>query len=269
MGAIRGILLVFVLVLLFFSFLSVNIFWTLSSSLSYENLQKKSVDIVGDFLQEINVTTLIKQNYPLIQFYCKNYSSYVFNYQGYTFDIPCTTVLSGEKAIIEEGVKDLLQGIYYEKYECTFIDCFKKTTIPLFLISQKAHDFWKNKLYLCLIASLVLLILTFLLVEKKINTFILSGSLLIVSALPFIKLDSILSIFSDRTIFKFLGIFFSQAHAVSVKILIIGGVLLIFGIILSIFKIGFSISNFISKIKENRDKKEAPKSNKKQIKKSK
>jgi len=264
MGAIRGVLLVFVAVLLFLSFLSLNLLWTMSASLDYETLQKASMGIVKDFLQEINVTSIMKQNYPLIQLYCRNYSNYVFNYQGYTFDIPCSVALQGESAIVEEGVRDIIHGVYYKEYDCNFIDCFKKSPIPLFLISQKAHDFWAGKLYFCLMACFILFILVFLLVEKKTNAFILSGSLLMVSALPFIKLDYLLSLFSDKIIFKFLEIFFSQAFRISIKILIIGAGLLIFGIILDIFKAGFFISNLISKIRERKEDK-----NKKRKKKSK
>jgi len=269
MGAIRGVLLVFVAVFFFLSLLSLSLLWTLSLSLNYETLQKESAVIAKDFLKEINVTEAIRQNYPLIQIYCKNYSNYVLNYQGYTFDIPCSVALQGEDAIIEEGIKDTIHSIYYTEYDCNFIDCFRKSSVPMFLISQKAYDFWTGKLYFSLLASFILFILVFLLVEKKTNAFILSGSLAIVSSLPFIKLDSLLSLFSDKMIFKFLGIFFSQAHFVSIKILIIGAGLLVLGIVLDIFKVGFFISNFISKIKGEKESKAGKKPDKKTIKKSK
>ncbi len=267
MGAIRGVLLVLAVVFLFLSLLTMNIFWTLSSSLNYDNLQKQSTVIAKDFLQEMNITTLIGQNYPMIQYYCRNYSSYVFNYQGYTFDIPCDVALKGENAIIEEGVKDMIHNVYYTKYDCNFIDCFKKS--PLFLISQTAYDFWTNKFYLSLIVSFVLLILIFLLVEKKTNAFILVGSMLIISSLPFFKIDYLFSLFADKMIFKLLGIFFSQAYYISIKLLIIGAGLLILGIVLDIFKVGFLISNLISKIKGEKEEKAGKKSAKKPSKKSK
>jgi hypothetical protein len=109
----------------------------------------------------------------------------------------------------------------------------------------------------------------FFLVEKKTNAFILSGSLLIVSAVPFIKLDYLLSLFSNKVIFKFLGVFFSQAYYVSIKTLIVGIGLLVLGIVLDIFKVGFFISNLISKIKGEKESKTGKKPNKKPIKKSK
>jgi hypothetical protein len=255
MSAIRGVLLILVAVFLFLSFLSLNLLWTLSASLNYDTLQRESTIIVNDFLQETNITNIIHQNYHLIQFYCQNYSNYVFNYQGHTFDIPCSIALQGENAIIEEGVKDAIHDVYYEEYNCNFFDCFKKSPIPLFLISKKAYDFWVEKFYFCLITSFILFILVFLLVEKKTNAFILSGSLLIISAIPFIKLDYLYSLFSNKMIFKFLEIFFSQAFQVSIKTLLIGAGLLIFGIVIDIFKVGFFISDFISKIREEKEKK--------------
>jgi hypothetical protein len=98
-----------------------------------------------------------------------------------------------------------------------------------------------------------LLGLSFLLIEKKTNLPILVGSMLIISSLPFFKLDYFFSLLADKIIFKFLKIFFSQAYFVSIKSLIVGAILLIAGIILDIFKIGFKISNLISKIKEKRE----------------
>lgn len=250
MGAIRGILLVFVVVLLFLSVLSANLFWALTVSLNYDNVQEESTSIIKDFLQGMNMTGIIKQNYPLIQFYCINHSEYTFNYQGYTLDIPCSVVAQGENAIVEEGIRDLIKGVYYTKYDCNFLDCPSKFQLPLFLISEKAHDFWKSNLYFALGISFVLLALLFLFIEKKTNLPILAGSLLVVSSLIFIKLDSLFSLFSNQVIFKFLKIFFSKSYFVSFRILIAGIVLVITGIVLKIFKVGFSISDFISKLKE-------------------
>lgn len=256
MGVIRGILLVIVTVLLFLSFLSATLLWTLSSSLTYDNVQKESVAVVGDLLQDsLDVTSHIKEIYPIMQLYCQNQSNYFFDYEGYTFDISCSVALQGENAIIDEGVKNLVYNVYYAEYDCNFWDCIEKSPIPMFLISKKAYDYWNNKFYLSLITCLVLLVLMFLLVEKKTNAPILAGSLLIISSLPFIKLDSLLNLFADKTFVKFLGIFFSQAYPVSIKILIAGIVLLAIGIVLKIFKVGFFISDIISKFKKKGKKK--------------
>lgn len=259
MGVIRGVLLVLVAVLLFLSIICTNLFWTLSSSLKYENVEKESVIIAKDFLKGVNVDTAIKQMYPLILSYCKNNSEYVFNYQGYTFDVPCSVASKGQDAIIEEGVKDLVKNVYYTEYDCNFLDCASKPQLPLFLVSEKAYNFFTNKLYLFLIAFFILLALTFLLVEKKTNVPILAGSLLIVSSLIFIKSDFLFALFSDNIIFKFLGIFFSQAYFVSLRILIAGIILVVIGIIFKIFKVGFFVSNLLKPKEQKKGKKKKSK----------
>lgn len=262
MGLIRGILVVVVSVLLFFSFLLVNLSWTLSLSLSYENVQSQSTLIVKDILQEqiglddYTITTL-----PQMQLYCQNNSDYITVYQDYTFDIPCDIIMQGPDAVINETVKDFIHGIYYTEYDCDFLDCLKESEVPMFLVSEKAYDYWVNKFYFSLMASFILLILIFVLVEKKTNMPILAGSLMIVSSLPFLKLDSVLSLFADKMFVKFLSIFFSQAYPVATQTLIAGIILLALGIALKFFKVGFFISKFISKFKKNSETK---KDNKKQ-----
>jgi hypothetical protein len=252
MGFIRGVLLVLVTVLLFLSIICVNLFWTLSLSLDYKNVEKEALAVSKDFLKEINVTSAVKQAYPLINSYCKNHSEYVFNYQGYTFDIPCDAAVKGEDAVIEEGVRDLVKNVYYTEYECDFLECASKPQIPLFLISEKAYDFFTGKFYFFLAALFILLIFVFLFVEKKTNVPILAGSLLIISSLIFIKLDSLFALFSDKIILSLLKIFFSQTYFVSLRILIIGIALVLLGIVLKIFKVGFFVSKLISKVNQKK-----------------
>ncbi len=273
MGAIRGILLVFVIVLFFLSIISVNIFWTLSSSLEYNNLQKESTIIIKDFLQkDINISNHVQEIYPVIQSYCQNNSNYVFNFEGNTFDIDCSVAAQGTDALIDASLENIIHNTYYANYDCNFLDCFNEIDLepegvtPLFLISEKAYSYWADNLYISLLLAFIFLILIFFLIEKKTSMPILVGILLIISALPFIKLLSLLSIFSDKMLFKLLSIFFSQSYAVSVKIIIIGVVLLAAGIVLKIFKVGFSISHLISKFKNKKEDKEKPKEEKKETK---
>jgi hypothetical protein len=249
MGVIRSIFLVFVSVFLFLSLFAVSLSWILSSSLKYENVQTESVVIIKDFLKGSEITSQIESFYPLIQQYCKNNSNFAFNAGGYTLDIPCSIASQGEDAILKEGIKDVISGIYYTKYECSFLNCFQNDELPLFLVSEKAHIFWRNVLYIAIALSLLLLALAFLLSQKKTNALILAGSLMILSSLPFIKLDTLFDLFSDD-IFKFLKIFFSKAYFISLRMIIAGAVLIVAGIILKIFRIGFSISDFISRLKE-------------------
>lgn len=270
MGVIRGFFLVVVAVLLFLSILSLNIFWILSSSLEYDNVQQEVPAIVTDFLKDIDATSVIDNNYDLIMAYCtvNPDMNYVFGEGDYTFTISCASALQGKDAMVEDSVKGLVYNIYYADYDCNFFDCMEESTIPFFLISERAHNYWNNKFYLALMASFILLILTFFLIEKKTNLPILVGSFMIISSLPFIKLDYILSIFSDKSFVKILDIFFSQAYPVSLRILILGIIVLIIGIIMKFFKIGFFISNLVSKFKKGDNKKLVVKKKEKQPKKN-
>jgi len=250
MGVIRGLLVVVGSVLLFLSLLSVTFFWVSSSSLNYENLQDSAPSVIMDFLEEVNVTSIIDSNYNLIQTYCNSSyanSNYVFKEGNYTFDIPCESVSQGRDTMVQEGVKNILYKIYYTEYNCNFFDCLKVS--PFFLISERAYNYLDAKFYFFLFVSFILIIALFLFIEKKTNTFILTGSLMIISALIFVKIDSFFALFYDKIFFRILGIFFSQSFSVSVSLFITGIILLMIGFIFKIFRIGFKISGLISKLK--------------------
>jgi len=254
MGAIRKILLVIVAVLFFLSLILVSLFLTLNLSLKYDNIQQHSTTIIKDVLNEnFNLTTLIGNNYQLLQQYCmQGNSNYTINTQGYNLVIPCSSVSQGADAVIDTGIKALVNQTYYAQYNCGFLDCFPKYPVPLFLISEKAYNFWNGMFYLALGFAVILLLLLFFLMKKKINLPTLAGILLIFSSIPFFKLEALMSLFSNKLIFKFLGIFFSQAYFVAITILIAGIALLTVGIVLDIFRTGFFVEHFITKIEDKR-----------------
>lgn len=267
MGFIRGFLLVIVCGLLFLSIFCTTLFWTLSLSLEYETLQRESVSIIKDFIKDNNgnMTEYVEEILPSIQSYCQNHSEYVFSYQGSTVSIPCSTALQGPDAIIEESMRDSIKELYYAEYDCNFLECMKETRVPFVLISEKAYNYWTKQKYLFATISLVLSVLLFFFAEKKTNVPIILGSFLIVASLPFIKLDSLLALSSgENPMIQFLIIFFSQAYIVSIRMLSTGIFLLIIGIVMKIFKIGFFISNLISKI-FGKSKSEIPKKKQQEI----
>jgi len=259
MGAIRGVLLVIVSVLLFLAFLIGNTFLTLTLSLDYDNIQTELVSSVRNAAEnEINLNEVMTKNYPAMESYCKNNSEYVFkdDNSGYTFSTPCDIIAQGSEAVINYGANSFVEKIYYEDYDCEFWDCFKKTGSPLFLISEKARNYWNSKFYLALIASVVLIILVFFLVEKKSNLFIVTGGLLIISALPFMKLDWALSFISEKSFLELLTVFFNKAYTVFLITLISGIVILSIGILLKLFGVGFKISNLLSRFQKKDIKKD-------------
>ena len=255
MGVIRSILLVFVSVLLFVSLLAGGLFLTFSLSLDYDNVKTG----ISSVVQELNINGMTVQGvmedvYPLMQLYCAigNNSEYVFKDDTFskTFVIPCYVVPEGSQAIVNYGLNNFVEQVYYEDYDCSFWDCLEKTGSPLFLISAKAQSYWNSKFYFSLFVIIILIGLSFLLVEKKSNSFILSGILIIVSSFPFMKLESIISLFSDNYLSGILTVFFSEASDVFWIMLVSGIVFLVMGIFLKLFGIGFKISGFFSKINE-------------------
>lgn len=250
MGAIRGFFVVFVSTLLFLSIFSSILFLTLSSSLSYPTIQKESKEVVRLFLEEnMNINAVIYDAYPFMQVYCQTNSEYVFSAQEFAFTIPCNITLEGRESILDKGIDYLTKGIYYKEYECNFVDCFKKTEIPMFIFSVKTYNFLNNLFYLSLIILLLLLIMIFFLMEKKTNVPILVGSLFIILSVLFFKIDSLINLIPNEIAVKIVGLFFSKSFSISIKILIAGIILLIIGIVFKIFKTGFSISDFLSKLK--------------------
>ena len=255
MGAIRGFFVVVVSILLFLSIFSSVLLLILTSSLNYDNLQKESKDVIKGILEKtMNLSSVIDNAYPFIQIYCQTNSEYVFNAEGYSFTIPCNITSEGKEAIVDKGIGYLIKGIYYKDYNCEFIDCFNKSEVPTFLFSMKSYTFLNNLFYIFLFISFLLLILIFFLIEKKTSFPILVGSLLIVSSLPFFKINNLINFIPNETAVKVVGLFFSSTPSISIKVLIAGIVLLVIGVILKILKVGVSISDGISKFKKSETK---------------
>jgi len=253
MGLIRGGLVVVLSVLLLLSFLAGNLFLTLGMSLDYDVVKPELTAVaqsLGD--SELNLNSLVDDKLVLMGAFCENDSEYVFNEGGYTFVIPCEVITQGSDAIVNHCVEGIVDDYYYKEYDCDFWDCFEESDMPVFLVSQKAQDYWKGKFYWCLTLAVVLLALLFLFVEAKSNAFIVSGGLLILSALPFMKLDWVLGFVSDKTLLGFFTLFFTQSHYVFWISLGIGIILLAVGIVMKFFGIGFKISGFLNKFGKNR-----------------
>lgn len=259
MGAIRGVLLVIVGVLLFISVLVGNVLLTLTLSIDPSSIQKElDSDILGSLAGDINVKGVIEENIPSMQEHCESKTEFSFEdpNTGQSFTIPCDIVAQGSDAIVDYSIDTFVEELYYEDYDCGFWDCFERTGSPLFLISEKAKNYWNSKFYLALMVSVILVALMFLLVEKKSNLFVIAGSLLIISALPFMKLDWALSFISDKPFLELLTIFFTKAHTVFLIALISGIVVLSVGILLKLFGVGFTISNIFSRFQKKGAKKD-------------
>jgi hypothetical protein len=294
MGFIRSSLLVIASVLLFIALLVGNIFLTLSLSLKYETIEPEIVGVVNDTVNDFDMNGFFQNLQPLMKIYAminpemakemdqdsgekdtretfetfkplmKEYCSIS---GGIEFDmpiieeklkIPCDKIDLGYDAIIEYIVKDITQKLYYKKYNCKFIDCVASN--PLVFLSEHAKNYWTSNFQLSLITIIILLILMFILSQNKSNFFILAGFIVIISGLPFMKLNSFIElIFSKingielelvkiKDVINIVLILFSKAHSVFLKTLIIGGIGIVIGIVLKFFKAGFKFNSLIKKI---------------------
>lgn len=246
MGIIRGGSVFILCILLFLSFILMDSFFILGSSLKYDHVQNG----ISTLLQNISSGSLIPNaltgNFNLTQaaigisfqlkIYCQNVShtEYTFAYQDYNITLPCTAdVVNNPQAIINKTFTDFSYQVYYKNYDCGFFDCFSKTGFPFFLISEKAMNYWLNKFYIMLAVSLALIFLIFLFIEQKQNTPILVGAMLILTAFPILKLKDLIDFFAG-SFAPVINIFLSGTKTVFTISLVIGVILIALGIVLRI-----------------------------------
>lgn len=256
MGFIRGLLAVIVGTLLFVSILAGVLLLTVSSSLKYENIKENLAPIAKEALGQVEFTNQLQSMSSVMKSYCSKNSEYIFKYQNYSLAFPCEIVLQGTDATINYGIEKTIEGIYYREYDCDFLNCFAKGEIPLFLISQKAEDFWTSKFYLSLLISILLAVLMFFIVKKKTGFPIILGSFFVVVSLAILGIGKLISKFFDNATGNLVGLFFSASYSLFIKMLIAGIVLIITGIILKIMGVGIKVSKFVSGIKEKNQKAE-------------
>lgn len=248
MGFIRGGLLVTACVIFFITLLAGNLFLTMNLSLEYKTVKPQISSMTEKIVSEkINISQKITdEQYQLMILYCQNNTEFNFSESGFDFSVPCETALEGPDKMITESINSLVDEAYYREYECNFWNCFTEMQSPMFLISEKAKDYWANKFYLTLLILAILFVAIFFLAESKANAFILAGALMIVSSLPFTKLNWFFSLF-DSYYLQFFNIFFSQSQTIFWIISGFGLIFLAIGIIMKFFKVGFGISDFIQK----------------------
>jgi len=247
MGFIRHTLLVFVSVVLFIAFLTGSLFLTFSLSLDYEHVKPELRKVVLDLANtEAELDSAVNERLEFMTTYCGNESEYVFFLGGSTYVIDCDVVPNGISSIIESGLDNFIDKIYYDDYSnCGFWKCIQNEN-PFVLFSMQAQDYWTGKFYLMLTIAIVLLVIMFLLVERKPNMLILSGALLTGSSLLFRKVGSLLG-FIDDSVLDFVTIFFSRGTAVFLITIIVGIMAIGLGILWKILRWGEGKKKFSKK----------------------
>lgn len=258
MGFIRGLLVVFVSIALLLSVLCSSIFYTISSSLDYGIVQTHAINVVQPWVEQMNLTQVINSEMGTINQYCASNSDFVFSYQGYTFQFSCQDV-NNTQAIINDAVKNFVSNIYYQQYNCTYWDCFSKYTPPLFLISEKSQQYWYNLFYISSIVAVLSAISLFFLFKRKYDLLFLSGGIFIASGLLILGIEKLVAILSNQIISNIALIFLSQTSFVFLRLIIAGGILILAGLIVELFRAGFKIYDMFSRFREPEEKPEAEK----------
>ncbi|HKL24002.1 MAG TPA: hypothetical protein VJ912_01570 [Candidatus Nanoarchaeia archaeon] len=264
MKVLKIIGIVFISIFLFLSLLAYGTTETLEKSTTFENMAGKVQSISKGFIQEnLNMTPIINEALPYMQLYCINNTNYSFSQEGYEINIPCTIIEEGTDSIvshiIDETIVSLIQKSYYQQYSCEFIECLQQQK-PFILVSEKAHNYWKQKSTLFLLISIGLAALLFFLNKHKSNFFILSGGIIlgnsiIISQLPIISqkitekalmpvISTLKQLGMSSDIFvKIIGVFFSKYYEVYIWFLIIGIIFVAIGILLKFFNLAEKISH--------------------------
>lgn len=192
-----------------------------------------------------NVKNNIISNYDNLASYCSSGDIFNFDYEGNKFEIPCEIINQGVDEVFAYALEDFVMSAYYDEYDCSFLKCWEETKNPSFLISEKTRNYAITKLSFLILASLILIGLMFVLIEKRSSLPFVVGGLLIVASLPFMKLDSALSFIDDKLILSFVSVFLTQTYSVFVKFMAIGVGIFTIGIILKFFLIGFKVNSFV------------------------
>ena len=239
MGLIRSGVLTVLAILIFLMLLVTGSLLSMTMSLNYQALEPELVSVATEIAVEQGINNNISGSILVMQEQCINNTNYVSSQEGYSFDIPCSVVLEGEEAILEFVIADMVNDAYYRDYGCDFWSCsVLEGDMPTHFFSQMAYDYWKSKFYFALMITLVLVVLGFLIAEGRKNYPFLLGGLIILAALPFVKVSWFFSKFGSFEVARMLGVFFSKSFNVFLIMVIIGAVLILLGIAIKFIGLG-------------------------------
>ncbi len=255
MGFIKSGIVIFLSVVLFLSLFLGNSFLTLSWSLEYETVSPNLASFANSFIDDVGVLEILTNNYGVMEVYCLSNSNFPLNQDDFNLEIPCDVINQGVGDVISYGIDAFVSQIYYKNYDCSFWECLKVENTPYVLVSEKARVYWKSLFYWALLLSCVLFVLLFLFTDSKNSPLTIAGILMIIAALPFRKLNWVMSFIPDSSLFDLATVFLSRAYNVFLIMVIIGIILFAVGIAFHFFGFGMKISNFISWLFNKKEKK--------------
>jgi len=253
MGFLRGGIITILTILLLITLFAGNILWTFSGSLEYNHLKPSLIKVSTEVIQESQILAQLEQNKIYLQMYCTQNENIHFNESGLELDIPCVIALADTNTIVEYGVTQLIDQLYYKQYDCDFWTCVQEQNPPLVILSEKSYQYWRALFYWSLIASILFFLLMFLIAKNKSTPFIISGILMIITAIPFKNLEWIFSLLPLGAVAKFLAMFFSKSYSVFLTMLILGIIFLAIGLVLRFTGLGKKISWNYKKDEEEKE----------------
>jgi hypothetical protein len=250
MGFIRGGLILILSIVALGFLLLLGLSFVISSSLSYDNVNKVLTPIVvGMINQKVNLNQTISSNYIFIQKQCENNTEFVYSdpaNSDLVLVVPCEVVKKGPDEFVRHGLEYVINQTYYKEYNCKFFNCFKETSfngLPVFLVSKHTKDYFNNRLYVSFIVLAILFVAILFISEKKGGCLKIFGVLFLIASLPFV----LVSKFGDWfNLGEFVSLFISNSY-------FIFGIFLFLGIVFIGLGIGLNISEWkIWKSKEEK-----------------
>ena len=242
MGFLRGSLVVFLSSILFLVLFLGNILLTFSWSLEYETLQPNLQEFTSEVVEDFGGLEMVEEIYEPMKENCSEYDSFNISEQGINLSIPCEEIMKGPEEVVSYSTNEIIKQIYFKDYSCDFWKCLKTEGQPYVIVSEKAQEYWNSKYFFSLLSAIILFILIFLLIEKKQSAITLTGILIILSSLPFKKVNWLLGLLPDGQITDVISLFFTKASNVFVVMFTIGIIILLVGLAFEIFGLGLKIS---------------------------
>ena len=247
-GWIRRGALYFIAFILIFVLILANLFLTLGISLSYDNIKVNSVAVTEKMFEKELASGQVDAFYDQLVRECDESQLVSITKQGALIQIDdelnspevnCADLkASGKEGFISLIVSSFIEQNYYKEHDCTFWECFNQEGLkkPFFIISEMSHKYFMKLFYFALLISVVLLVVAFLLMSHRTNILPYAGILIIISALPFWKLDFMLSLSSiPIDLVQIISILFTDSFSVFLVDVIVGVLFIVFGVVLKIY----------------------------------
>jgi hypothetical protein len=185
-GWLRKVVLILIAIILICSLIIMNFTLTLGISLKEDNIKEPLVEIIQEY------SDVSYQQIPFLKTACQSQESIIINLpiNSQQFTIKCSDVNTLSEEELKVKVTDqIFNDIYYNEYTCDgFLDCIKKENI-FYFGSNQARSLAMKYFYYSLFFSIVLIALAVLLYENKFASLTFTGVMLIIAALPFLKLN--------------------------------------------------------------------------------